>query len=393
MRILFVAMPESIHAARWISQITDQGWEVYLFPAVRRHAHPAFRNITVFGAEPLRKSYVDKSVRYIRWISPAFYLDSLASRFRRRILNKLKAMALTRVIRRVRPDIIHSLELQHAGYLTLHAKKKFPDKFPAWIATNWGSDIFLFGKLPAHQPLIREVLQQCDYYSCECDRDISLARAMGFRGHVLPVLPNAGGINIEYATKFRRSGPVSGRKTIILKGYQGWAGRALVGLEAFRLCLPMLKDYTIVIYAASEETASAAQRLARETGIRVEIVPPSRHEEILSRFGQARIYVGLSISDGISTSLLEAMVLGAFPIQSCTACADEWIEDGISGSIVPPEDPLRIAEALRCALVDDALVDRAAEINARTVVKRLDYFTIQRQVIKMYNDIHVSRKD
>jgi hypothetical protein len=57
MRILFVAMPESIHAARWISQITDQGWEVYLFPAVRRHAHPAFRTkASVIFAGSARRS-------------------------------------------------------------------------------------------------------------------------------------------------------------------------------------------------------------------------------------------------------------------------------------------------------------------------------------------------
>ena len=31
--------------------------------------------------------------------------------------------------------------------------------------------------------------------------------------------------------------------------------------------------------------------------------------------------------------------MGSFPIQSDTACADEWIEDGVSGLIVPPEDP------------------------------------------------------
>jgi len=71
---------------------------------------------------------------------------------------------------------------------------------------------------------------------------------------------------------------------------------------------------------------------------------------MLHYYGRARIYIGLSISDAISTSLLEAMVMGAFPIQSCTACADEWIEDGKSGFIVPPEDPHVIAEAIRRAL-------------------------------------------
>jgi glycosyltransferase involved in cell wall biosynthesis len=114
---------------------------------------------------------------------------------------------------------------------------------------------------------------------------------------------------------------------------------------------------------------------------------------MLRLYDRSRIYIGLSISDGISTSLLEAMAMGAFPIQSCTACADEWFADGQSGFIVPPEDPQAIAEALRRALTDDLLVDRAAEINARTIAQRLDNSVIEPQVIKMYEDIYGASKE
>ena len=130
-----------------------------------------------------------------------------------------------------------------------------------------------------------------------------------------------------------------------------------------------------------------------ETGISVNIIEEVSHEELLELFGRARIYIGLSISDGISTSLLEAMIMGTFPIQSCTACADEWIEDGKSGFIVHPEKPSAIADAIRRALIDDNLVNRAAEINAQTAIERLDYANIQAQVIKMYKDIYDSRKE
>ena len=387
MRILFVAMIDSVHTARWISQVADQGWELYLFPVLQKYPHAMLRNITVFGATARRAPYLDKSVRYIRRASLPFYLDVQEGRIKHQILNKHKEKALLRTIRSIKPDIIHTLEFQHAGYMALKAKKKMDGHFPTWIATNWGSDIFHFGKFAEHRQPIREVLQNCDYYSCECQRDIQLARDMGFQGQVLPVWPNAGGLKIEHAASFRQPGPVSNRKTIILKGYQGQFGRALVAFQAFRLCQNMLKDYTIIVYSASEETSAAARLFMHETGIAVQVAPKSTHEEILSLFGMARIYVGLSISDGISTSLLEAMVLGAFPIQSCTACADEWMEDGQNGLIVPPEDPAAIAAAIHCALSDDLMVDRASVINAQIVAQRLDYFAIQSQVIKMYGNI------
>jgi glycosyltransferase involved in cell wall biosynthesis len=73
---------------------------------------------------------------------------------------------------------------------------------------------------------------------------------------------------------------------------------------------------------------------------------------MLDLFASSRIYVGISLSDGISTSLLEAMAMGAFPIQTSTACVDEWFADGVSGYRIDKEflyDQLverRIQEAL-----------------------------------------------
>ena len=393
MRILFVAMIDSVHTARWIAQVADQGWELFLFPAQQRYPHPLLRNITVFGATARRAGYLDASVRYLRRFSLPFYRDVQTGLRTHQAATGHAEASLRRVIRKIKPDIIHTLEFQHAGYMALRAKQGGGGPFPTWIATNWGSDIFHFGKLAEHQQPIRELLQHCDYYSCECRRDIQLARDMGFRGRVLPVLPNAGGLDIGHAAAFRQPGPTSGRKTILVKGYQGTFGRALVSFQAFRLCRELLQDYTIVIYSAGEEVLNAASRFGRETGIRVLGVPKTSHEEILRLFGTARIYIGLSISDGISTSLLEAMVMGAFPIQSCTACADEWLTQGEGGLIVPPEDPAAIAAAIRRALADDALVDRAAAINARTAAARLDGHGIKPQVINMYRDILAAPKE
>jgi glycosyltransferase involved in cell wall biosynthesis len=51
------------------------------------------------------------------------------------------------------------------------------------------------------------------------------------------------------------------------------------------------------------------------------------HQQVLELFAKSKIYVGLSESDGISTSMLEAMAMGAIPVQTSTACCDEWFKD------------------------------------------------------------------
>ena len=85
--------------------------------------------------------------------------------------------------------------------------------------------------------------------------------------------------------------------------------------------------------------------------------------------------------------MVEAMSVGAFPIQSNTACADEWVIDGETALLVPPEDPQVIAAAIRRALTDDNLVDQASELNAKTCAERLDATKIRQQVINMYQSI------
>jgi len=108
-----------------------------------------------------------------------------------------------------------------------------------------------------------------------------------------------------------------------------------------------------------------------ELGLDIQVAPyVADHRDAIARLAQARAVVGVGISDGISTTLLESMAVGTFPIQSATACADEWIECGRGGIVVSPCDTGAIAEAIFRAATDDALVDDAAAINLRTVTSR-----------------------
>lgn len=276
--------------------------------------------------------------------------------------------------------------------MTLAARARIGKKFPTWVVTNWGSDIYLYGRLAEHRRKIRNVLSACDYYCCESQRDIMLAQDMGLAGRTLPLFPGAGGFDLDHVASLRQPGKVSSRRLILLKGYQTWAGRALTGLHALSLCRDSLNGYELAIYSATPDVKIAAQLFEQDSGIPVRITPKCSHDEMLRLFGRARIHIGLGISDGVPGSLLEAMVMGAFPIQSRTSCANEWIIDHESGLIVPPEDPDIVANAIRRALSDDTLVENAAEINARVASERLDQSKIKPQVIEMYQDIYASRK-
>ena len=420
--ILLVAMPGSIHVVRWIRQFGDQDFDIHLFPSTGGLViHPELDDVIFhspilpwaariangvsagpFGIfrkyfragqrEPLgAMPRQDPTTRDSRKAELTL-TQQLRQLIRQCVLERLvpnyRSQRLVRVIDKIRPDIIHSLEIQAAGCLTLEAKRRFRGTFPLWLVTNWGSDIFLFSRMHMHKARIQEVLANCDYYSCECERDIELARTFGFRGRTMPVFPNTGGFNLTSLEEARNKTRPSMRRLIMLKGYQNWAGRSLAGLRALARCSDILAGYSIVIYLASPDVELAAELFSSATGVATRIVPHNTpHDEILALHGQARISIGLSISDAISTSFLEALVMGSFPIQSCTACADEWIEHGTTGMIVPPEDPDIIEMAIRTALQNDDLVDAAANVNWQTACDRLPQDLLRRRATEMYSSL------
>ncbi len=392
MRILFVAFSNSIHTTRWIGQLWGLGWDLHLFPSLDQgETDHQLRNVTVHHSLYGVRSDIDASVklRGVPILFPRFsgYIAYLGRANLQYWRHDYRAFQLRRLIKRLHPDIIHSMEIQAGGYLVSDVRKRYSGQFPPWIVTNWGSDIYLFGRLADHVDKIKEVLARCDYYSCECQRDVHLAKQMGLKGEVLPLLPNTGGFDLPRIAHLREPGPTSARRLILLKGYQHWAGRALVGLRALALCADALGGYRVGVYLANNDVKIAAELVSKSTGIPIEMIPFCSHDDMLRLYGQARISIGLSISDAISTSLLEAMVMGAFPVQSCTACADEWIVDGETGFIVPPEDPEIVAAAIRRAVSDGVLVDRAAELNAKVAQERLDQSIIRPKVIAMYEKV------
>jgi glycosyltransferase involved in cell wall biosynthesis len=113
--------------------------------------------------------------------------------------------------------------------------------------------------------------------------------------------------------------------------------------------------------------------LKSNSSLNIEIIKRSSNKEIKNYFSQSRIYIGLAISDGLSTSMVEAMEQGAFPIQSENSAASSFIKDGITGYIVDPWDINGVANCIERAVKNDQMVDAAAIENTKTLTKKYNY--------------------
>jgi Glycosyl transferase 4-like len=317
-RVVLVCMVDSIHVARWIAQFEPSEVEFTLFPSTpNRRVHAMIKDM-------MTKNGNIKIVPFGGKLSiPLWGMDLVFTDY-------VRGMLLRGILKRVKPDFVHALELQHGGYITSRALQDASVK-TQFIATNYGSDIYWFQQFPKHIAKIKRLLARADRYSAECNRDVELAKKYGFTGEVMPVFPNAGGFTEEQLN--RDLIPTSERKVIAIKGYEGWVGRASVAVEALYSLTKELADFKIIFYSCNAKTIRLAKRLKRNTGLNVEWHGKGEltHTQMMDLFASARLYIGVSLSDGISTSLLEAMAMGAFPIQTSTACVDEWFRPGLTG--------------------------------------------------------------
>lgn len=362
-KILVVAMADSVHTARWLEQFENSPDEFVLFPSSpHRRIHPKISYLLSVSSQ--MNITIPSGLRRTGLLLAV--IDKL-------IKNQARGLLLRRIIRAFKPNILHAVETQGAGYIASVALKKISPK-PFFILTLWGSDLFWFRRFKRHELQLQELMPQVDRLAMECQRDVAIANQLGFKGEQFPPFPVTGGYDMANHSDVAVNVQPSLRKLILVKGHTRFVGRGLIALAAMENLAHLLSEYQIVVYSADPKARRKASALGKKHGLSIISFGRGKlsHDQLLKMFKTARIYIGISLSDGISVSLQEAMAGGAFPIQTDTSCADEWIVNGQSGFVVSPTDLASLISAIRTALEDDALVNSAAEINYEVARKRLD---------------------
>jgi hypothetical protein len=378
-RILIVAMLDSVHTFRWLSQFKDSEIDFIIFPSKK---HRVIHEGTLRLLES-RSGATFELARFRKWSKYHGYFDYLFHIILSTLVKQdFRLLALIRLARRDQFNYVHALEIQGAGYLVDSMVRTTGIRFST-IVTNWGSDIYFYQNLPDHRDRISSALKSADFYSAECRRDYSLARSLGFEGIELPCIPNAGGFPNEDQTL----GPTtSTRINVVAKAYGGDFGRGDLIIDALRNVFTIVPGYTAFLYSVTDDLTEQVERLIQEFPGRISYSSrrnPLTREEMKNLFHRSRVYLGASRSDGISTSFLEALNYGCYPIQTDTSCAGDWKELGAEASVVS-QDVLEIEQSLIMALLDDKLVDTAQMKNLAIAKKYLSFDEISRIAKSFY---------
>ena len=99
------------------------------------------------------------------------------------------------------------------------------------------------------------------------------------------------------------------------------------------------------------------------------------HEATTTYLNAADVNVSMSLSDGTSASLLEAMSLGVPSIVTAIPGNMEWIKDGWNGHLVPIGDSRQLAGKVILLLKDEKLREQVKEKALETVRAKANWST------------------
>jgi glycosyltransferase involved in cell wall biosynthesis len=379
MKILMVSMFAN-HFFNWVNQLENSGHEVYWIDV--------FDN----GAKVESIGWVHQTVNWRRKLD--FTGRQGLKRFFPGIYKMVQSVnekelseIVDEKIKEIKPDVVQSFVLFSACAPILGVMNKYPDL--KWIYSAWGNDLFYFQNQANYLKDIKAVLPRVNYMFADCSRDFEIAKKYGFRGEFLGVYPGGGGFEFNFEDNIY---PVKKRKIILIKGYQKLFGESISVLKAIQESESELKDYEIVVFGADGKCLEYIEGSGMETKPNFKVQQNIGRGDVMKLMGQSLIYIGNSISDGMPNTMLEAMIMGAFPIQSNPGGAtEELLTHGKNGFLIT--NPLNVEEIKTLileAIGDKNFLEKAVMHNFKMIKPILERNYVKNRVLKKYTFIEQS---
>ena len=290
------------------------------------------------------------------------------------------AWRLSRVVRRLGPDIIHAHDAHGVAMAALAlslgaaSTKSAGGRAPALVAAR-RVDFHLRGN-----SFSRWKHRQVDCYiaASEAIRQMLLAdgvppdRAVTVHegidvDHVLAAPP----VNVHEAFWLPHHAPVVGNVAALVP-HKGQ--RHLI--DAAHLVVREVPDARFVILGEGE-LREHLERQVRDYHLEKHVLLPGFRTDVLGCIKGFDLFAMSSVTEGLGTSLLDAMACSRSIVATRAGGIPEVVEDGVNGLLVPPRDHAALSQAIERLLKDEALRRRMGEAGLARVRER---FTVERMV-------------
>jgi L-malate glycosyltransferase len=147
-------------------------------------------------------------------------------------------------------------------------------------------------------------------------------------------------------------------------------------VEAAHLVMREVPDARFVILGEGE-LREALERQVHEYHLEKHVLLPGFRTDVLGCIKGFDLFAMSSVTEGLGTSLLDAMACSRAIVATRAGGIPEIVEDGVNGVLLPPRDHAAMAAAIVRLLKDDALREKMGDAGFARVQAR---FTVERMV-------------
>lgn len=363
MKICFLAGANSLHSYRWVSYFVERGHDVHWI---------SFYGLSI---DTFRLNS-QKNFSYYECSPP---LDKPVSPSSPPMSNILRMFSLVRWVKRllkdIRPDLLHAHSVGVYGIVAALAGVQ------PLVATAWGSDVLVGGKLWFKKPLVKFVLKKADLITCDANHMVEAMVALGGDRRKMKVIMF--GIETDKFCPARKD-------EALIRELDVERCCTVMSLRNF---LPVYDIYSLIraiptvvkavpgtkfVIAGTGREEEGIKRLAQELSVTgcIRFIGWVTSADLPKYLTSMDVYVSTSLSDaGLAASTGEAMACGLPVVITDSGENGEWVTDGDGGFLVPVRRPDALAEGIVRVLKDDGFRVAAGVANRKTILEKLDYST------------------
>lgn len=288
---------------------------------------------------------------------------------------------LRRLYQRLKPDVVNAFPASGMGTMATFAGMK-----PLVISIA-GSDVLV---APNQSLIMRyilcKVMRNADMIVAIAPHLADAAENLGGPKERIKILPYMG-IDL----KFWIHGGIEARPdnfyAVSTRGLHAFHRHDIV-IAAMALVSKVLPDAHFDFIGqgtAENEIKSYAEALCLTNVVGFPGVLPVN--KVANYLRRSHIYISLCPTDGVSSSLLEAMATGAWPIVFNSEANQWWIEHGRNGFLVNEHDEDLVSRLLLNAYDDESMRRNGAAINREIIKKRANLETNVGELIGYYRSL------
>lgn len=294
----------------------------------------------------------------------------------------LSLKRVRKIVKEFKPDIIHAHLASSYGLIgALSGCHPF-------VVSVWGSDVFTFPrKSMAHKSLLRYVLKKADKV-CSTSRAMAMETAR-YTNKEIEIIPF--GIDVEkfkprpVKSLFKEGDIVIGT----VKALEDKYGIEYL-LKAFKILCdkhPKLPLKLLVVGGGSSE--KRLKDMANDLDIIKNTVFTGKvlHEDVEKFHNMLSVFVNISDYESFGVSVLEASACEKPVVVSNVGGLPEVVDDGVTGFVVPPRNPLATAKAIERLILDSSLRTKMGSEGRKRVKKYYNWDENLLQMVNVYKDL------